>query len=71
MCAPARTEASVIKTLSEATTAAFMAPEVKDLLESQGYEVSPNSPEEFGGFIRNEISYLTKVVHDLGIRADD
>jgi len=71
LCAPARTEASVIYTLSEATLATIMAPEVKDQLESQGYEVSANTPEEFSTFIRNEIARLRKVVNDLGIRADD
>ena len=50
-------------------------PEVRlvlaEFLESQGYEVSANTPEEFSTFIRNEIARLRKVVNDLGIRADD
>ena len=68
LCAPAGTPVSVIKRLNEETLAVYLSPSIKSKLERQGYEITNNSPEEFGTFIRDQITLVTKIVHDLGIR---
>ena len=69
LCAPAGTPASVIKRLNEETLAVYLSPSVKSKLQGQGYEITNNSPEEFGAFIRDQIARITKIVNELGIRA--
>jgi len=70
LCAPAGTPRSVIGTLNEQTMAALMTPSVKADFERRGYEIVPNSPEDFTGFIKSEIARITAIVSELGIRPE-
>jgi tripartite-type tricarboxylate transporter receptor subunit TctC len=71
LCAPARTPQAVIDKLNQVASSAFLAPDLKTDFESQGYEVISNSPQEFAAFIKDEIARLTRLVNELGIRADE
>lgn len=67
LCAPAGTPRPVIGTLNEHTMTVLMTPSVKTDFERRGYEIVPNSPEDFGEFIRSEISRITAIAGELGI----
>jgi len=71
LCAPARTPRAVIEKLNQVASDAFLAPDLRTDFESQGYEVTPNSPQQFAAFIKREIAHLTKLVNELGIQADE
>ncbi|MCC7486151.1 MAG: tripartite tricarboxylate transporter substrate binding protein [Burkholderiales bacterium] len=68
--APAGTPAAVISRLQAETAKIVQSPEVKSLLLRDGLEAAGETPQEFGGFIRDEIARWTKVVKAAGIRAD-
>jgi hypothetical protein len=56
LCAPAGTPAPVIKILNEQTLTIMMSASVKADFERRGYEIAPNSAQEFAGFIKAEIT---------------
>jgi tripartite-type tricarboxylate transporter receptor subunit TctC len=70
LCAPAGTPSPVIKRLNEQTIAALMNTSVKSDFERRGYEIVPNTPDEFGSFIKAEIYRIDGVVNQLGIRPE-
>jgi len=70
LCAPAGTPSSVIRTLNEQTLAALLSASVKADFERRGYEIVPNSAEEFASFIKAEIIRIGGIVNQLGIRPD-
>jgi tripartite-type tricarboxylate transporter receptor subunit TctC len=45
-------------------------PDVKERLFTQGYEVVGDSREQFGAFIKSEISKWAQVVKEARIRVD-
>ena len=45
-------------------------PDVKDTLFKQGIEAAPGTPEEFGAYIKSEISKWHKVVLASGAKAN-
>jgi tripartite-type tricarboxylate transporter receptor subunit TctC len=58
---PARTPKEIVARLHEATLAALKRPEVNKRLESIGYTVAADQPEQFLVFIRSEIERWKKV----------
>ncbi len=68
--APAGTPPEVVKKLHGAVTAILATPEMKEKLIASGAEVLPQSPEQFGAFIRNEKARWAKVVKDSGAKFD-
>jgi tripartite-type tricarboxylate transporter receptor subunit TctC len=70
LCAPAGTPDSIVRGLNEQTLAALMSPSVKADFERRGYEIVPNSAEDFARFIKSEISRIAAVVDQLGIRPE-
>jgi tripartite-type tricarboxylate transporter receptor subunit TctC len=46
------------------------APEQKKMMDDIGVEVVTESPEQFGARLRKDAEYYTKLVKDLGIKAD-
>ena len=70
LCAPAHTPIAIVRRLNQESMAILMMPESKAEWERQGYEIGPNSPEEFSAFIDADISRLKKLVRDLNIQAD-
>jgi tripartite-type tricarboxylate transporter receptor subunit TctC len=70
LCAPAGTPSSVVKLLNEQTLAVLMSASVRADFERRGYEIVPNSAEDFAGFIKSEITRIGGLVNQLGIRPE-
>jgi tripartite-type tricarboxylate transporter receptor subunit TctC len=64
--APAGTPPEVVKKLHATITAILGTPEMKEKLITSGAEIRPQSPEEFGAFIRSEMARWSKVVKESG-----
>src|SRR5262249_9868069 len=70
MFAPAGTASAIIAKLNAEIAKAMHAPDVQATLASEGSEPATSSPEEFGAFIRSEISRWATVVKTAGLRAE-
>ena len=68
--APAGTPPEVVNKLHATITAILATPEMKDRLDKAGAEVRPQSPAQFGGFIRSEKERWAKVVKESGAKFD-
>jgi len=47
----------------------LQTPDAKRVLEGQGAEAVPSTPEEFGAFLKSEIAKWGKVIKEAGIKA--
>jgi tripartite-type tricarboxylate transporter receptor subunit TctC len=68
--APAGTPPDVVRKLHGTVTAILATPEMKEKLIGAGAEVRPQSPEQFGAFIRSEKDRWAKVVKESGAKFD-
>lgn len=68
--APAKTPAPIIKRLNAEFVAALNAPQVREKLEQQAFEVVASSPEAFARFIDEELALYGKLIREVGIKAD-
>lgn len=66
--APAKTPRHIIARVNKEVAEALNTQQVKDVLLAQGAEVAPTSPEEFGAYVKSEISKWTRVVRDAGLK---
>lgn len=67
--APAKTPKEIIARLNREIVKALNAPEVKALLNKQGLEPAPGTPEELARFIASEHKTWGRVVKEAGIKA--
>ena len=65
-----KTPRAVIDRLNAEIGRALHAPDVKQLLLTQGLEVRTSTPQEFGAYIRSEFDKWAKVIKDAGIIAN-
>jgi tripartite-type tricarboxylate transporter receptor subunit TctC len=68
--APAGTPPEVVNKLHATVTAVLSTPEMKERLDKAGAELRPQSPAQFGGFIRSEKDRWAKVVKESGAKFD-
>jgi tripartite-type tricarboxylate transporter receptor subunit TctC len=68
--APAGTPPDVVRKIHASVTAILATPEMKEKLIASGAEIRPQSPEQFGAFIRDEKSRWAKVVKESGAKFD-
>ena len=68
--APANTPPEIVNKLHATITAVLATPEMKDRLDKAGAEVRPQSPAQFGTFIRTEKDRWAKVVKESGAKFD-
>ena len=68
--APAGTPASVIAKLNGEYLRALHSPEVRERLESFGFEVVGNAPEEFASRMRSESQRLARVIRESGAKPE-
>jgi len=70
MLAPAGTPSAVLNALENETAKALREPDVKQTLESQGFDIRAENAAKFGAFVRAEVAKWTKVVKSSGARID-
>ena len=64
------TPRAVINRLNTEIVRAITAPDVKQLLFTQGLEVHTSTPPEFAGYMKSEFDKWAKVIKDAGITAN-
>jgi tripartite-type tricarboxylate transporter receptor subunit TctC len=67
---PAGTPADAFERISSATQKAMRLPEVRKILETQGFEVIGSSPQAYEAFLRGERHKWTKVIRETGAKAE-
>lgn len=70
LVAPAGTPREVVQKLNQAFVAALNTPEAKTRFAGLMAEPVPNSPEEFGNFMKAELAKYEKVVKASGAKVD-
>jgi tripartite-type tricarboxylate transporter receptor subunit TctC len=70
LVAPARTSPEIVARLNRETVRALEAPEVREKLTAQGFEVVGSAPQTFAAFVATESDKWAKVVRDYNIRAE-
>jgi len=65
---PRGTPKPVIETLNREILRAFTAPDLRQQIAEGGSEIVGGSPEQFAGFVRQEIAKWGKVIKDAGIK---
>jgi tripartite-type tricarboxylate transporter receptor subunit TctC len=68
--APAKTPKPIVKRLHDEILSALAQPDVKQRLESVGFEIVGSTPDEFGAYIKNEIRKWEKVVKASGAKPE-
>jgi tripartite-type tricarboxylate transporter receptor subunit TctC len=68
--APAGTPPEIVNKLHDTVTKILATKEMKDRLDKAGAEVRPQTPAQFGEFIRSEKARWAKVVKDSGAKFD-
>jgi tripartite-type tricarboxylate transporter receptor subunit TctC len=68
--APAKTPKDVIARLNRELVKALNDPAVKDLLNKQGLEPAPGTPEQLARFTKSEYDIWGRVVKEAGIKVE-
>jgi tripartite-type tricarboxylate transporter receptor subunit TctC len=71
LMAPAGTPQPIVDKLHGATVLALSAEDVRKRFGDSGLEVVANTPAEFAGVIRAELSQWAKLIKDAGIKASE
>lgn len=67
---PARLPAEVTASVNAEVNKALRSDDLRSKLESQGLELTPGTPEQFGKLIRDDIAKWGKVVKESGAKID-
>jgi len=67
---PAATPRDIVAKINADTVKAFSDPATKERLLGQGAEVSPGTPEQFGAFVKGEMTKWAAVIKRAGIKPD-
>lgn len=70
MWAPAKTPDAVIRRLNKEIVQYLKTPEAREIFLKNGMETLGSTPEEFAAAIKNDIAILTKLIKEVGIKAD-
>ena len=68
--APAGTPADIVAKLNTEAMRIMRLPEVQSRLVNEGAKSRPNTPVEFGAFVKTEMARWGKVIREAGVRAD-
>jgi tripartite-type tricarboxylate transporter receptor subunit TctC len=68
--APAATPRPLVNAINASITKILQMPDVRDNFAKQGLEIVGGTPEQFGAFIKSEITKWSKVVRDSGAKVD-
>jgi tripartite-type tricarboxylate transporter receptor subunit TctC len=70
LLAPARAPKAIIDKLNRETVKALQMPDVKERLNSQGFEIRTSTPDEFSVYIKSELVKWAKIVKASGAKVD-
>jgi tripartite-type tricarboxylate transporter receptor subunit TctC len=70
MFAPIGTPSPILSRLNGLARKALDSPDARAVMEAQGLEVDPSTPEELGRLVKAELVKWAKVIKAAGIRAD-
>jgi tripartite-type tricarboxylate transporter receptor subunit TctC len=68
--APARTAADVVNRLNGEILQIVAQPAVRDQLLKMGFEIVPNTPQEYSAFLKQEHARWGKIIRDLNLKAE-
>jgi len=68
--APAGTPAEIVRRWNAETNRIMQLPEVKKRMDVEGERYTPNTPEQFAQFVRDESAKWAKVIRDAGLKAE-
>ena len=68
--APAGTPPDIVRKLNAEVMRIMQLPEVTKRMEVEGERHTPNTPEQFGQFVRDEVAKWGKVVKEAGLKAE-
>lgn len=66
--APAKTPRAIIARINRDAVAVLNTEEARNTVLALGAEAVPTTPEEFGAYVKSEITKWTKVIKDAGIK---
>ena len=69
LLAPAKTPKPIVAKLNAEVVKVLEMPDIKQYLFNQGLDPAPTTPEEFGAYIKSEMSKWAKVVRAAGASA--
>ena len=67
---PAKTSPAIVGKIHAAMLKAISEPATRKRLDEMGYQVIANTPEQFGEYLRDQITTWTKIVKDNNIKVD-
>jgi tripartite-type tricarboxylate transporter receptor subunit TctC len=67
---PAKMPAEITKRLSDTLRAAITTPDFREKLQSEAIDPAPMSPEQFGDYIKSEVTRWTQIAKSKNITAD-
>ncbi len=70
LLAPAKTPRPIVLKLNAEVVKVLRMPDIRQYLFSQGLDPAPTTPEEFGAYIKSEMSKWAKVVRAAGASAN-
>jgi tripartite-type tricarboxylate transporter receptor subunit TctC len=70
MLAPAKTPQPIVGKLNQEIARLLHQPDVKEKLAADGAEAVGNTPAQFGAHIRSEIAKYSKLVKQIGLKAE-
>jgi tripartite-type tricarboxylate transporter receptor subunit TctC len=70
LAAPAGTPPAIIQRLNEIAVKGMNAPDVKERMATQAFDIVANSPAEFSDFLKKEVARWKKAVKDSGAGMD-
>jgi tripartite-type tricarboxylate transporter receptor subunit TctC len=69
LVAPAGTPRGIIEKLAGTAKQVMHTPEAIETLRKQGYDTVESGPDQFGEFVRSELSRWSAVARDAGLRS--
>jgi tripartite-type tricarboxylate transporter receptor subunit TctC len=70
IAAPAGTPPAIIQRLHQAAVKGMNAPDVRERMANQGFDIVANTPEQFGEFMRREVARWKAAVKESGASLD-